>query len=91
MKVKEYQVAPLPDELTFEDGAGLGIPYMTAYRALVVKAGVKKGDKVLVHGASGGAGSASVQMAKALGCTVIGTAGTPEGLELVTKAGGHAL
>lgn len=87
VQAKEDQLAPLPDELSFEQGAALGIPYMTAYRGLVQKAGAKKGETVLVHGASGGTGVAGVQLAKGLGCTVIGTAGTPEGVEVVEKAG----
>lgn len=91
VKVKEGQLAPLPKELSFEDGAALGIPYMTAYRGLVTRAGVKKGEKVLVHGASGGTGVATVQIAKGLGCTVIGTAGTEEGIAVVKKAGTCAI
>lgn len=87
VQAREDQVVLLPDELSFEQGAALGIPYMTAYRALVQKAQVKKGETVLVHGASGGAGVAGVQIAKGLGCNVIGTAGTLEGIAVVERAG----
>lgn len=63
------------------------VPYVTAYRALFQLAHVKPTDTVLVHGASGGTGSAAVQLAHSAGLTVIGTAGTPEGLELVKRNG----
>lgn len=78
----------LPDRLTFQQGSALGIPYLTAYRALVLKANTKEGETVLVHGASGSVGIASVQIAKRLlGAKVIGTAGTAEGADLVRKVG----
>ena len=82
-------VHPLPDELSFPQGAALGIPYVTAYRVLVTKANCRPGEFVLIHGASGGVGMAAVQMARAYGAVVIGTAGTDKGLELVQKAGAH--
>ena len=82
-------VHPLPETLSFKQGASLGIPYLTAYRALVQRGHAKAGETVLVHGASGGVGIAAVQFARALGMKVIGTAGTKEGAELVTKAGAH--
>ncbi|GMH41341.1 hypothetical protein BSKO_09251 [Bryopsis sp. KO-2023] len=77
----------LVDELSFEEGAALGIPYMTAYRALVHKGHAKSGETVLVHGASGATGVGAVQLGKVLGLKVIGTGGTKEGLEIVKKAG----
>jgi len=77
----------LSDKLTFSQGAAIGIPYLTAYRALFQKAHVKPGESVLVHGASGAVGLAAVQLAKAHGLTVFGTAGTPEGLQLVKTCG----
>uniref|UniRef100_A0A2R5LKW1 Putative zinc-binding oxidoreductase n=1 Tax=Ornithodoros turicata TaxID=34597 RepID=A0A2R5LKW1_9ACAR len=79
---------PLPERLTFQQGAALGIPYLTAYRALVLKAGAQEGETVLVHGASGSVGIATLQIAKSLvHAKVIGTAGTSEGIELVKKLG----
>jgi len=81
------QVHPLPDALSFEQGAALGVPYATAYRALFDRAQVQPGETVLVHGASGGVGIAAVQLAAAHGCTVIGTAGTEEGRRLVLAQG----
>lgn len=82
-------VYKLPDNLDFTQGAAIGIPYFTAYRALVHKARVKPGETVLVHGASGGVGIAACQLSRALGLQVLGTAGTPEGLKLVLNNGAH--
>jgi NADPH2:quinone reductase len=85
-------VHPLPGTVTFSQGAALGVPYTTAHRALFGKARAQKGETVLVHGASGGVGTAAVQLAKAVGLMVIGTAGTEEGLALVKGQGAdHAL
>ncbi len=79
----------LPDNVSFEQGAGVGVAYGTAYRALFQRAAGKAGETVLVHGASGGVGIASVQMAHAAGLTVLGTAGTDAGMELVKQQGAH--
>jgi NADPH:quinone reductase len=81
------EVHPLPEALTFAQGAALGVPYATAWYALFDRAGVQPGETVLVHGASGGVGLAAVQMAVAHGCTVAGTAGTEEGRRLVAAQG----
>jgi NADPH2:quinone reductase len=86
---QEQQVHPLPDKISFEAGAALGIPYTTAYRALFQKARAQADEVVLVHGASGGVGIAAVQLAKAAGMLIIGTAGTQEGRELVDREGAH--
>ncbi|XP_070774783.1 quinone oxidoreductase isoform X1 [Enoplosus armatus] len=91
----EYTVAAddcvhkLPDALDFAQGAAIGIPYFTAYRALVHKAHAKAGETVLIHGASGGVGVAACQLSRALGLKVFGTAGTPEGMKLVLNNGAH--
>ena len=85
----EAQVHRLPDNVSFEQGAAMGVPYGTAYRGLFQRAEAKPAETVLVHGASGGVGSASVQLARAAGLTVIGTAGSERGLELVKKEGAH--
>lgn len=82
-------VHPLPDNVSFEQGAGVGVPYGTAYRALFQRAGAKPGETVLVHGASGGVGIASVQFARASGLTVFGTAGSDAGMELAKREGAH--
>ncbi|HUH64580.1 MAG TPA: NADPH:quinone reductase [Terracidiphilus sp.] len=83
------KVHGLPDHVGFEQGAALGIPYGTAYRGLFQRAGAKPGETVLVHGASGGVGTAAVQLARAAGMTVIGTAGSEKGIKLVMEQGAH--
>ena len=86
---KRTQVHPLPDGATFAQGAGVWVPYATAYRALFQLANAGPGETLLVHGASGGVGLAAVQLARAAGMTVIGTAGSEAGLQLVLKEGAH--
>lgn len=91
----EYTAAPaqfvhtLPDALSFAQGAGLPTPYLTAYRALFFKAMTRPGETVLVHGASGGVGVAAVQLARAYGACVIGSAGSEDGMKIVKQAGAH--
>lgn len=84
---KEIALLPVPDGWSFEDAAGLFVTAPTAYGALVVRAGIKKGDWVLVHAAAGGVGLAAVQVAKAFGATVIATAGTARKLEVARSYG----
>lgn len=86
---EEFQVHPLPARLSFAQGAAVGVPYGTAWRALFLKARAQPGETVLVHGASGGVGTAAVQIARAFGLRVIGTAGTEKGLALVREQGAH--
>ena len=86
---KDWQVHPLPEKVSFAQGAAVNVPYATAYRALFNRARAQPGETLLVHGASGGVGVACVQIARAAGLTVIGTAGTQRGLDLVTKEGAH--
>ncbi len=85
----ESQVHPLPERISFSQGAGVFVPFGTAYRALTHFAHALGGETVLVHGASGGVGVAGVQIARALGMTVIGTAGSEKGLDLVRREGAH--
>jgi NADPH2:quinone reductase len=85
----EWQAYPLPDRVSFEQGAALGVPYATAWRALMIRAHARAGETVLVHGASGGVGAGAVQIARARGLRVIGTAGTTEGITLVRNHGAH--
>ena len=85
----EAQVYALAKNLSFQQGAGIGIAYATAYRALFHKAEIHPGETLLVHGASGGVGTAAVQLARARGVTVIGTGGTEDGRKLVLKEGAH--
>src|SRR5467141_2497004 len=85
----EEQVHALPDKISFGQGAGVWVPYGTAYHAVHHSAQARASESVLVHGASGGVGSAAVQMARAMGLTVFGTAGTQKGVELVKREGAH--
>ncbi len=82
-------VFPLPPNISLSQGAALGVPYATAYRALFHRAKAQPGEIVLVHGASGGVGTAAVQLARAAGLIVIGTSGTEQGRDLVLKNGAH--
>lgn len=84
---EENQAHILPENVSFEQGAGVFVPYATSYRALFQKAKGKSGETVLIHGASGGVGIASVQWAKNAGLRVIGTAGSEEGKKLVEQQG----
>ncbi len=83
------QVYRLPDNVSFAQGAGVYIPYGTAWRGLFQRAEARAGETVLVHGASGGVGIAAVQLARAAGMTVIGTAGSEKGEDLVAEQGAH--
>jgi len=85
----EEQVHSLPQKVSFGQGAGVWVPYGTAYHALYHSAKAHAGETVLVHGASGGVGSAAVQMGRAIGLTVFGTAGTQKGLDLAKREGAH--
>jgi NADPH2:quinone reductase len=81
------QLHQLPARVSFGQGAALGVPYCTAYRALFQRAHATAGETVLVHGATGGVGIASVELAHARGLTVIGTGGTDAGLAAVHQHG----
>jgi NADPH:quinone reductase len=87
----EWQVQPLPQNTTFQQGAAIGVPYATAWRALFIRGHAKPGETALVHGASGGVGTAAVQIARAHGLHVLGTAGTIEGLGLIREQGAHGV
>ena len=86
---EQPQVHPLPANVSFAQGAAMNVPYATAYHALFNRAHGQAGDTVLVHGASGGVGIGAVQLARARGLTVIGTAGTERGRRLVLAEGAH--
>ena len=83
------QVHPLADHLSHAQGAAIGAPYGTAWRALFNRAHARPGETLLVHGASGGVGIAATQLARACGMRVIGTAGTDKGVALVRAHGAH--
>ena len=85
----QSQVHPLPDRISFGQGAAIGVPYATAWRALFFRARARPGETVLIHGASGGVGIAATQLARAQGLHVIGTAGSDKGIALVREQGAH--
>jgi NADPH2:quinone reductase len=85
----ESQVHRLPEKVSFTQGAGVWVPYGTAYHALYHSAQARASETVLIHGASGGVGIAGVQIARASGLTVFGTASTQKGLDLATREGAH--
>jgi NADPH2:quinone reductase len=86
---EQGQVHPLPANASYAQGAAINIPYATAYHALFNRARGEAGETVLVHGASGGVGIGAVQLARARGLTVIGTAGTERGRRMVAEQGAH--
>jgi len=85
------QLHRLPGRVSFAQGAALGVPYATAYRALFIRANARPAETVLVHGATGGVGIAAVEIAHAHGMTVVGTGGTERGLQVVGEHGADVL
>jgi NADPH:quinone reductase len=85
----DWSVCPLPEHVSFAQGAAVHIPYSTAFRALFHRAHALAGETVLINGASGGTGIAAVQLARAAGLRVVGTAGSDRGLKLILAEGGH--
>jgi NADPH2:quinone reductase len=85
--VPVYRLIPLPDELTFEQGAAFPLQGMTAQYLIHEFHKVKPGETVLVHAAAGGVGLLLVQWLKHLGARVIGTVSTEEKAQLVKEAG----
>ncbi len=88
---EEIDLGGLPENVSFEQGAGIWTPYATSYRALFQKAKASGGETVLIHGASGGVGIAAVQWAKNAGLKVFGTASSDEGKTLVANQGADAV
>jgi NADPH2:quinone reductase len=89
--VERERVFPMPDGMSFEEAAALGLVYQTSHVALVHRASLRAGETLLVHAAAGGVGLAAVQIGVALGARVIGTAGTAEKLALVKDNGADAV
>jgi NADPH2:quinone reductase len=86
---QKEQVHRLPANVSFAQGAAMGTPYATAYRGLLQRADARPGETALVHGASGGVGTATVQLARTRGLRVFGTAGSDKGLKLAREQGAH--
>ncbi|HEU4515444.1 MAG TPA: NADPH:quinone oxidoreductase family protein [Nocardioidaceae bacterium] len=81
-------VFPLPDSMSFEQGAALPMNYLTAQFALgELRGRLKEGETVLVHGAAGGVGTASIQVAKGYGARVIAVVSTEEKAQVAKDAG----
>lgn len=78
---------PLPESVSFATGAALPVNYLTAHFGLTMRGQLEAGETVLVHGAAGGVGTATVQMAKALGATVIAVTSTAEKAAVASAAG----
>ena len=83
-------VFPLPDNVSFEAGAALPMNYLTAQFALATRAGVKQGETVLVHGAAGGVGTATIQVAKGYGARTIAVVSSDEKAVVAKAAGADA-
>lgn len=83
------QLHPLSARISFSQGAAIGVPYGTVCYGLFKRANGRPGETVLVHGASGGVGIAAVQICRAHGMTVIGTAGSDHGMAAVREQGAH--
>lgn len=87
--VNESLAIELPSSMSFEDGASFLVVFLTAYHGIVRLANIRKGEKLLVHAAAGGAGVATLQLGRYLGAEIYGTAGTEEKVELARKNGAH--
>jgi NADPH2:quinone reductase len=80
-------VHPLPEKVSFAQGAALGVPYVTAHLALFFRGAARPGETVLVHGGTGGVGLAAIQLARAAGLHVLATGGTDAGRQLCREQG----
>jgi len=78
---------PLPDALSYDEGAAIPMNYLTAHFALVERGGLREGETVLVHGAAGGVGTATLQVAKGYGARTIAVVSTEEKAEVARRAG----
>jgi alcohol dehydrogenase len=87
VKVSAQNIFRKPDGLSFEEAAGIGVTYTTAWNSLVLRAGIKQGDTILVHAAGSGAGTALIQVAKLFNATVITTVGDDWKLEKAKRLG----
>lgn len=87
--VPAHLVRALPDSVGFPAGACLPMNYLTAEFALLRRGHLRAGQRVLVHGAAGGVGTACIQLARAEGAHVVAVVSTPEKAEVATAAGAH--
>ncbi|MEP3278721.1 MAG: NADPH:quinone reductase [Stappiaceae bacterium] len=92
LKRPAAHVLPIPDTISFAEAAAFGVSYPTAHYALFARGGAKAGEAVFIHGASGSVGTSAIQLAKQAGLTVIGSAGSQKGMDLVRREGAdHAV
>ena len=89
--VRRETVYPMPASMSFEDAAAIGMAYQTAHFALVERAGLVASESVLVTGASGGVGLATVELARALGARVLAGVGSPEKGRIALECGADAV
>lgn len=87
MAVSEMHAFPLPEGMSFEQGAGFPLTFCTSYHALKDVANIRKGESLLVLGAAGGVGTTAVEIGKAMGARVIAAASTDEKLEFAKSVG----
>jgi NADPH:quinone reductase len=87
--VPAHLVFPLPDEVSFDEGAALPVNLLTAHFALHRRGRLERGETVLVHGAGGGLGSAAVALAALAGARVLAVVSSPEKAEVARAAGAH--
>lgn len=85
----EFLVQPLPETLSFEEGACVPINYLTAQFALFERGALVAGETVLIHGAAGGVGTATIQLAAAVGARVVAVTSSAEKADLARKVGAH--
>lgn len=84
---EQSSIQRLPENVSFDQGAAIHVPYHTAYHALFHIAKAQPSDVIFIHGCSGATGMAALQFAKSRGLSVVGSAGTPEGLQLISEQG----
>ncbi len=85
----ESTIHALPNQVSFEQGASIGVPYGIAYKALFQRALAQPGETVLIHGGTGGVGVAAIQLARSHGMYIIATAGSDKGLKFLATQGVH--
>ena len=90
MTIPAVNLAPMPDDLGFEDGASIPLVFITAWRMLVEKADVRPGEWVLVNSAGSGVGIAAIQIARLFGARVIATASTQAKRDKALELGAEA-
>jgi NADPH:quinone reductase len=88
--IKAAQAIPLPPGFALEDGAAFAFTYGTSHHALIDRGALKAGETLLVLGAAGGVGTAAIQIAKAVGATVIAAASTDEKCATCSAIGADA-